>query len=237
LRQSPAWRIHFKVGDRVNFINASSLASAWSHRTLTRAWYNPNADGGAWVLGLDKPLDPSNPLFTSPPTKLGLVNTAHLTKNLIIRNVTTHNHRARGFVVQIKENAVVEFCTVDRVQMAGIMVRACAANSEGLGVKKMMIGYNTLRSADAVGWNGAIEVESMDKNWLHMYSPLNSDVTIRNNGIFNVVSNAVFADSVSKISVINNRISVDKSPPFDPDVAGAIKITRSTDVKRSGNKW
>lgn len=232
LTNTYTWKASFAVGDYVEFLNASSLATTWITRKITAASYN--SAGGIWHLNLDSPV-PNATLFQSPPTNLGLVNRAHITRNIIIRNVTTHNHRARGFVLQIRDNAVVERCTIDRVQMAGIMIRACAANWEGFGIRNVVLGYNTLKKADVVGWNGAIEIEAMDRSWQHMASPgLNANITVRNNQILQANGWSVTAQSVAKVAVVNNKISVTTEPPIAGN-AGNITVTASTNVTISGN--
>ncbi|KAI9027678.1 hypothetical protein DFJ74DRAFT_660144 [Hyaloraphidium curvatum] len=240
--RSPAWRMWFSPGDTLEFFNATSYERANVTRTVVRASYSPGR-GGTWTLALDAPLNPAIAPFApnathpfAPIPHLGLVNNAYLMRNVVIRNLTTHHHRARGVLVSPTANALLADSSFTHVQMSGILVRACAACQEGMGTSGVLVENCTLDAVDRTGWHGGIAVDATDRGWRSVGWPgLQAGVEVRETGIVNVPGPAIIMRGAASPVVFGNRFSADRTPPYEPAVAGRVLLDGCNDVVRGNN--
>ncbi|KAI9034611.1 pectin lyase fold/virulence factor [Hyaloraphidium curvatum] len=232
--RSPAWRVRYSAGEYIQFLDADFVRPLGIFRRIVTASYNPWAGEGTWTLRLASPV-PDLPIFNAdPPISLGIANVRWSARNVIVRNVRTSNHRARGLLVQAVENVVVENCSFRRVQQAGILVRPCAATQEGIGVTNAVFANNVFDGVDVTGWNAAAMVEVMNRRWQRVPSEnRNSDIRMINNRISQAPSYAIDADSAANL-YIANTVSTPSPNPAD-EFAGRIGVTFSTNVTRTGN--
>ncbi|KAI9026866.1 pectin lyase fold/virulence factor [Hyaloraphidium curvatum] len=232
--RSPKWRIHFATGDTLMFLDARTIAPLGINRTVVSATYDPKAGEGTWTVVLDRPLDPAeHPLLASPPLDLGLVNARLIPSRVIVRNVRTDHHRARGVLLQVR-SAVVEGCRFERVQQSALLVRACAASQEGTGASDVVLSRNEIVTADATGWNRAVAVDVMAKSWERVEARgRHVGLRVLDNRVLLAPSLAVAIESAKDVVVARTRSTADPAPADSE--AGRVKARYSDNVTMTGN--
>jgi hypothetical protein len=182
----PAWRMYFSAGNVIQFANIADLSPVTENgnivtRTVFNASYNATIDGGTWTVQLTEAVPATSvPVFATPST-LGIVNRAFFTKNVIIRNVKTKFHRARGILIQA-ENVLIEKSELRSIAVSGILARSSAFTQEGVGAANVLIANNYFYNVDITGRESAIIVDAVDANQTQLQTPnLNRNVTLLNN--------------------------------------------------------
>ncbi|KAI9020339.1 pectin lyase fold/virulence factor [Hyaloraphidium curvatum] len=222
---SPAWRVYYEENDEIGFLSTVDLVSSSTTRTVVSAAYNSTLNGGTWTLELDDDV-PTSEDGLSDPKNIGIVNRRHLVQNVIVRNVVTRNHRARGILLQ-SQNAVIEKCQLTNVQVAGILIRSSGFTQEGVGVRDVLITNNHLNNVDINGAEAAIVVDAVnaaqEQIALDGDKLINNNVTLTNNLFENTERYSILASSVGQLVVRSNRISIDPASPWASKEAGQIR--------------
>jgi len=238
LVRSRAWRMFFEVGDEVAFLRASDMSITGVSRRVVRAAYDGTTrDRGRWELDFDAPLDPNaDPVFAQP-WRCGLYLPRYSGSNVIVRNITTGFHRARGVLIQNRETSVIERSSLERVMMSAVLVRASEWTQEGVGTRNMVIADNNMKNVDIVVKHGAIVVDATNyagnrvwnRGWLGT-----GNVSIESNVMTGTASRAVSASNIYGIRAFNNRIQADVKRS-STSVAGQIVIGSSMNVQQRNN--
>lgn len=168
-----------------------------------------------------------------------LANVSLLPK-VVVRNCHFDSGRARALLIR-SHDVLIEKCTFAHFALPAVLVAADLDFwFEMVPAKRVIIRDNTFTRVGEGATDtilGAVSVKlSDDKVFLDYGHDIFEDITISGNAIDGTSKNGIFAQSVRRLSVIDNRIShYGERPNSHPGNDWAIRLVNCDEVTVEGN--
>ncbi|KAI9002554.1 hypothetical protein DFJ74DRAFT_714088 [Hyaloraphidium curvatum] len=214
----PLWRYQIKPGDRLEFFHKDNLQTTGVRRGVLSA---QQVAPDTWTIVLDSGL-PSTGVFASNPIDAGLASSAFDDRNVVAKRIRTYGHRARGALLNVPRNALAEYSTFSRVQMAAVLIGPSVQIEEGTAITDTVVGGNEAAQAD-INANHAtyfVRARNAAGDFITVQGLLNR-VNVTQSRADRCRSPHTKAVAATNLGFWSNRATQDAtSLPFYPDLAG-----------------
>lgn len=237
LLNCPSYQLRVKAGDSIEFFNADFSNLNNNALPVSREVATVSSDNHG---------KPRTFIQFTAPLPQGLTaqsivrNARFATKNVRIAHCNIEYSNGRGLLLSA-ENALVTGCRMSHVYSTAIDLEAEIVQplwTEGRGASNVVIEGNTFDDNNQqVRYGGAILYTNPRIPWGQTTATLFDRILIENNRFLNCPGPAVSFMNCTNLIVRSNEIRLTEAVANTTRYAGAICLTKSSNLALGGNRW
>ena len=229
----------YKPGDRIEFRN-DDFSPTGFYGTL-KSVTPIDEDAGIHEFAFEEPIP------TPSCSGFVLFNWRFNTRNIIVRNCSFHDNRARGLLL-LGRDITIENNTFVRTQMSAIMIQTGYTSNlwaEGYGPSNIVISGNVFDTINPIGANPqemqpviymSVYLKTDPSEEKTMY-PILNNILVEANEFRNSPGAIAFVASAANVTIRNNTIRNDVLRKNPSRERGAIGAVYCSDLYVTGNRW